>query len=118
MNRFPLWGNLLVALIVLGGLVFALPNVFGDDPALQITREDGNPITDITLSGINTSLDTEEIEFFQPVADEQAVKFRFSNGASPPRARGWLGVTPSFLIFSFTSVPRSPSLPNGFCPVA
>ena len=109
MNRFPLWGNLLVALIVLGGLVFALPNVFGDDPALQITREDGNPITDITLSGINASLDTEEIEFFQPVADEQAVIVRFPEVASQLRASEVLGETLPFHIIALTLAPRTPA---------
>ena len=109
MNRFPLWGNLLVALIVLGGLVFALPNVFGDDPALQITREDGNPITDITLSGINASLSTEEIEFFQPVADEQAVIVRFPDVASQLRASEVLGETLPFHIIALTLAPRTPA---------
>ncbi|MDG2316433.1 MAG: protein translocase subunit SecD [Gammaproteobacteria bacterium] len=109
MNRFPLWGNLLVALIVLGGLIFALPNVFGDDPALQITREDGNPITDITLSGINASLDTEEIEFFQPVADEQAVIVRFPDVASQLRASEVLGETLPFHIIALTLAPRTPA---------
>tara|TARA_B100001142_G_scaffold88492_1_gene90334 strand:+ start:474 stop:2348 length:1875 start_codon:yes stop_codon:yes gene_type:complete len=109
MNRFPLWGNILVALIVLGGLVFALPNVFGDDPALQITREDGNPITDITLSGINASLDTEEIEFFQPVADEQAVIVRFPDVASQLRASEVLGETLPFHIIALTLAPRTPA---------
>ena len=109
MNRFPLWGNLLVALIVLGGLVFALPNVFGDDPALQITREDGNPITDITLSGINASLDTEEIEFFQPVADDQAVIVRFPDVASQLRASEVLGETLPFHIIALTLAPRTPA---------
>ena len=109
MNRFPLWGNILVALIVLGGLLFALPNVFGDDPALQITREDGNPITDITLSGINSSLDTEEIEFFQPVADEQAVIVRFPDVASQLRASEVLGETLPFHIIALTLAPRTPA---------
>ena len=54
MNRYPLWVNLLVALVILGGVLFALPNIFGDDPALQITREDGTPVsyTHLTLPTI------------------------------------------------------------------
>lgn len=109
MNRFPLWGNLLVALIVLGGFVFALPNVFGDDPALQITREDGNPITDITLSGINASLEAEEIEFLQPVADEQAVIVRFPDVASQLQASEVLGETLPFHVVALTLAPRTPA---------
>lgn len=37
MNRYPLWKNLLVILIVLVGLFFALPNLFGEQPAVQIS---------------------------------------------------------------------------------
>jgi preprotein translocase subunit SecD len=41
MNRYPLWKNLLVLIIVLGGLLFALPNVFDQNPSIEIsgTRE-------------------------------------------------------------------------------
>ncbi len=37
MNRYPLWKNLLVAVLVLIGLIYALPNVFSQDPAIEIT---------------------------------------------------------------------------------
>jgi preprotein translocase subunit SecD len=41
MNRYPAWINLLVAASVAIGLLFAAPNFFGDDPAIQISRADG-----------------------------------------------------------------------------
>lgn len=37
MNRYPLWKNLLVALTFLLGLVYALPNVFDQDPSMEIS---------------------------------------------------------------------------------
>ncbi len=37
MNQYPLWKNLLVLLVSLAGSLYALPNIFGEDPALQIT---------------------------------------------------------------------------------
>ena len=37
MNRYPLWKYVLILAVVLIGGLFALPNVFGDDPALQVT---------------------------------------------------------------------------------
>ena len=109
MNRFPLWGNLLVALIMLGGLVFALPNIFGDDPALQITREDGNPVTEITLSGINSTLEAEGVEFFEPEVGDQAVVVRFPDVASQLRASEVLGETLTFHIVALTLAPRAPA---------
>ena len=41
MNRYPLWKNLLVFGIVLVATIVALPNVFGDDEAVQVSRTDG-----------------------------------------------------------------------------
>jgi len=37
MNRYPLWKNLLVAFTFLFGLVYALPNVFDQDPSMEIS---------------------------------------------------------------------------------
>ena len=44
MNRYPAWINLLVAASVAVGLLFAAPNFFGDDPAVQISRSDGSAL--------------------------------------------------------------------------
>lgn len=37
MNRYPLWKNLLVVLVLVFGVIYALPNLYGEDPALQIS---------------------------------------------------------------------------------
>ena len=41
MNRYPLWKNLLLSLVVAVACVYALPNVFGDDPVVQISARKG-----------------------------------------------------------------------------
>ncbi|HIJ29375.1 MAG TPA: hypothetical protein HPP91_12735, partial [Gammaproteobacteria bacterium] len=35
-NQYPLWKYLLLALIVLTAATYALPNLYGEDPAVQI----------------------------------------------------------------------------------
>ena len=40
-NRYPLWKHLLIAAVLVVGVAFALPNVFGEDPAVQISGERG-----------------------------------------------------------------------------
>jgi preprotein translocase subunit SecD len=42
MNKFPLWKNLLVLCVVLLGCVYAAPNLFPPDAAVQITGEDAS----------------------------------------------------------------------------
>jgi preprotein translocase subunit SecD len=39
MLEFARWKYVLVTLVVLIGLLFALPNLFGEDPALQVERK-------------------------------------------------------------------------------
>jgi preprotein translocase subunit SecD len=36
-NQYPLWKYLLIALIVVAGAVYALPNFYGEDPAIQVS---------------------------------------------------------------------------------
>ncbi|MGH8587242.1 MAG: protein translocase subunit SecD, partial [Gammaproteobacteria bacterium] len=44
MNRYPLWKNLLILAVLALGLVYALPNLFGDNPALQVNPVRAAPI--------------------------------------------------------------------------
>lgn len=44
-NRYPLWKYLLLVVVLAVGVIYALPNVFGEDPALQITGPEGAPPT-------------------------------------------------------------------------
>jgi len=37
MNHYPLWKNLLILAVVLVGLLFALPNLFPQDPSIEVT---------------------------------------------------------------------------------
>ena len=39
MNKYPLWKYLLVLCVALFGFIYALPNLYPDDPALQITAK-------------------------------------------------------------------------------
>src|SRR5690606_37117811 len=37
LNRYPLWKYLLIVVVLLLGLVYATPNLYPDDPAIQIS---------------------------------------------------------------------------------
>ncbi|MGH8577312.1 MAG: protein translocase subunit SecD [Gammaproteobacteria bacterium] len=50
MNRYPLWKNLLILIVLALGLVYALPNLYGDNPALQVNPVRAAPI-DPALEG-------------------------------------------------------------------
>jgi preprotein translocase subunit SecD len=69
MNRFPLWKNVLVFVVVFVSAVLALPNLFGEDAAVQVSRADGVAMdaaalaqTTQTLMGANIPYKSAAIE--------------------------------------------------------
>jgi len=65
MNQYPLWKNLLILAVVLGGLLLALPNIFSQDPSLEVTAERGNQITEASIGEIRAAMENAEV----PVKD-------------------------------------------------
>ena len=56
LNRFPLWKNLMVIIITLIGSLYALPNLYGEDPSVQISGTRGQGATTETLAQVNNAL--------------------------------------------------------------
>lgn len=56
LNRFPLWKNLMVIIITLIGSLYALPNLYGEDPSVQISGTRGQEATTETLTQVNNAL--------------------------------------------------------------
>jgi len=62
MNRYPLWKYVLLVVVIAAGCLYALPNLFGQDPALQVTTADGSPPAERTQNEILTLLADAGIE--------------------------------------------------------
>ncbi|RFA30494.1 protein translocase subunit SecD [Alkalilimnicola ehrlichii] len=43
MNRYPFWKYLVLLVAIVLGVLYALPNLYGEDPAVQITTVQGEP---------------------------------------------------------------------------
>lgn len=56
LNRFPLWKNLMIIIVTLIGCLYALPNLYGEDPSVQISGTRGQEATTETLSQVQTAL--------------------------------------------------------------
>jgi preprotein translocase subunit SecD len=50
MNHYPLWKNLLILAVILVGLLFALPNLFPQDPSIEVTGTRNAEITDASAA--------------------------------------------------------------------
>lgn len=56
MNRYPLWKNLLVAVVVLLGGLYALPNIFDQDPSMEVSAQRDAVIDLATQTRVETAL--------------------------------------------------------------
>lgn len=57
MNQFAWWKNLLIALACVIGVLYALPNLYGEDPAVQISATRSANVDTALLGRVQTELD-------------------------------------------------------------
>lgn len=60
-NTFPLWKNLFIVMVLGLGLLYALPNIYGDDPSVQISSTRTTQLTDNQLNLIKETLTAQGI---------------------------------------------------------
>jgi preprotein translocase subunit SecD len=63
MNQYPLWKYILILLIVTIGTVYALPNLWGEDPAIQVTSSRGFALPLDLPATIDNSLAKAQISY-------------------------------------------------------
>ena len=73
MNKYPIWKYLLLITVLAGSLIYALPNLYEQDPAVQISGQSGaTEILPRTLEIVQHSLDEAGITYFGGVVSEDA----------------------------------------------
>lgn len=91
LNRYPLWKYILVALIVFIGALYALPNIYGEDPAVQITGARGASVDVLTLDTVKTILEKDDISYKSIALENGAVLVRFTDTEIQIEGRDVLG---------------------------
>jgi len=116
MNRYPLWKYLIIAVALLIGSLYSLPNLFGESPAVQVSagrasvRIDANTVTRVeqalTEQGVSASL----IQF-----EGNSVKARFETTDDQIKARDALerafnpdAADPNYVV-ALNLLPRTPA---------
>jgi len=88
MNRYPIWKNVLIAVIVAIGFVYALPNLYGSDPALQISSSRGAETGELSGLQVNVALDKEKIKPTRIELGAGSLLIRFDNEETQLKAQG------------------------------
>lgn len=86
MNKYPLWKYLLVLAVVVVGLVYALPNLYGEDPAIQVSSARAT-VDAGTLTRVTQALEKVGLTPLASHLDEQGARFRFAEIDTQLKAR-------------------------------
>ena len=109
MNQYPLWKNALVIIVILLGTLFALPNFYGEDPALIISKESGLVFNETELKDVEDFLSSRESNFTSITNKDGDLLIRFANVEgqidASDRIRSYLG---RFSTVALTFAPRMP----------
>ena len=87
MNRYPIWKNILVGIVVLVGLIYALPNVFDQDPALEISGSRRAEVGSATEERVRDALGKAGIEIKSLDAGNNKLLLRFGDSETQLRAK-------------------------------
>ena len=78
-NRYPLWKYLLIAFLILVGVIYALPNLYGDDPALQISANRMAEIDNAIRDRVIGVLEAEQLTYKSLEMTPDAMLVRFAD---------------------------------------
>jgi len=87
MNRYPLWKYLLILAIVVPGFLYFLPNLYGEDPAIQVSGTRTTKVDATTLSQVEQVLKHASIDIVAAQRDEKGLKIRFRDTDTQIKAR-------------------------------
>ena len=87
MNKYPLWKYLLIAFVVLTGAVYALPNFYGEYPAVQVSPTRTTKVDSAVLARVEHILRGAAIAHGAAQLDDKGARVRFADTETQLRAR-------------------------------
>jgi preprotein translocase subunit SecD len=77
MNQYPMWKNLLVLVVILVGALYALPNVFDQDPSIEITATRDGVVDQSLLDKLKSGLDEQKLVYKRIELLPDRIRLRF-----------------------------------------
>jgi len=87
MNRYPAWKNALIAFVIALGVLFALPNIYGEDPAVQVSGTRGQTVNAAVLEDVQDALQQALVEYLSANLDQERILVRFADPDTQLRAQ-------------------------------
>ena len=88
MNRYPAWKYILIAVAIVAGLLYTLPNFFPEVPAVQVSTSKSTVRVDAnTLATVESALKGGNIAYDGATLDPTGVKVRLADTDTQLRAK-------------------------------
>ena len=88
MNRYPTWKYILIAVVILIGLLYTIPNFYGESPAVQVSPAKASLKANAELlSKVESTLKLADIKFNGIFLDANGVKVRFNSPEEQLKAK-------------------------------
>ncbi len=88
MNRYSSWKYILILIVVVVGIIYALPNLYGSAPALQISASSATAeVSELTELQVNIALDDANIESVSMELGDGRLTIRFADEGTQLRAK-------------------------------
>src|SRR4029450_7377158 len=109
MYQFSRWKYWLVIIVLVSGTLFALPNVFGEGPALQLSRNDRVAMDDGAQQRVLGVLEKQQVTPEAAYLAKARLVIRFPDPQQQAAARDAIakGTSGDYLV-ALSSVPRTP----------
>ncbi|GAB0109874.1 protein translocase subunit SecD [Pseudoalteromonas distincta] len=79
LNKFPVWKYLLVLAVVAIGLLYASPNLYGRDPAIQVSGAKGADVDLSVVDKVNAILEKNNVIVKSTILEDGQILVRFKN---------------------------------------
>jgi preprotein translocase subunit SecD len=109
MNKTPLWRYIFIVILLVLGVIYALPNLYGEDPAVQISLKNGAVLDSSLSSNLKDNLDSAHVAYKSIDLEKSTAWVKFANTDLQIEAqdviRGSLG---DKYVTSISLIPRTP----------
>jgi len=79
LNQYPAWKYLLLIIVLVVSTLYALPNLYGDDPALQVSSSRNTAVDISTQEKVRKLLQDANVSFNSILLADEQILVRFSN---------------------------------------
>ncbi|MDF2867766.1 MAG: secD [Gammaproteobacteria bacterium] len=79
LNKYPLWKNLLLIFLTILGLLYSIPNIYRENPSIQITTNSGSSLSADVKTQVEQALNTNNLTYKTIEEDHGQLLVRFND---------------------------------------